>query len=73
VANYFEGVDAALDRLAYVLMVNEDRSYFHLYSILDFNRKTARLARAYAGNTVYFKKDKNKTILKKLDFSNEVF
>lgn len=73
VASSFEGVDAAFSRLVYELVVNEDRSYFYLNSILDFNKKAARLARAFAGNNEYFKKDKNKTIVKKIDFSNEFF
>lgn len=73
VVNFFEAIDAALGRLCYDLVVNEDRSYFYLNSILDFNKKASRLTRAFAGNNEYFKKDKNKTIVKKVDFSNEFF
>ena len=73
VANSFVGVDDALTRLMYLLIVQDKKSTFYLESILDFNEKPARLARAFAGNAEFFKDEQKKSIIKKVDFSNEIF
>lgn len=73
VASSFVGVDDALSRLSYILVVKGHKSYFYLESMLDFNEKPARLARAFAGNTEFFKDEEKKIIIKKVDFSNEIF
>jgi GLPGLI family protein len=73
VASSFSGVDDALARLTYVLVVQDHKSHFFLESILDFNQKAARLARAFAGNNEFFKDEMTKSIIKKVDFSNEIF
>jgi GLPGLI family protein len=73
VASSFVGVDDALSRLTFILIVKDLKSYFYLESMLDFNEKPARIARAFAGNTEFFKDEQQKTIIKKVDFSNEIF
>ena len=73
VANSFVGVDEALSRLNYELVVNEGKSNFYLTSMLEFNEKAARLARAFAGNNEYFKAKGVNEIIKKVNFSNEIF
>ncbi|OAB28195.1 GLPGLI family protein [Flavobacterium fryxellicola] len=73
VANSFVGIDDALTRLSYMLIVKDQKSHFYLESMLDFNEKPARLARAFAGNAEFFKDEQRKTIIKKVDFSNEIF
>lgn len=73
VASSFVGVDEALSRLNYELVVNEGKSNFYLTSMLDFNEKAARLARAFAGNNEYFKDKESNKIIKKVNFSNEIF
>jgi GLPGLI family protein len=73
VASSFIGVDDALTRLTYILVVKDQRSNFYLESMLDFNQRSARLARAFAGNNEFFKDQVKNQIIKKVDFSNEIF
>lgn len=73
VASSFAGVDDALSRLNYELVVNGGKSNFYLTSSLDFNEKAARVARAFAGNNEYFKDKESNKIIKKVNFSHEIF
>lgn len=73
VASSFIGVDEAMSRLNYILIIKDHKSHFYLESILDFNEKPARLARAFAGNAEFFKDHRKKVKIKKVDFSNEIF
>lgn len=73
VVSSFTGVDEALSRLNYILVVKEKKSNFYLESMLDFNEKPARLARAFAGNNEFYKDQVKNQIIKKVDFSNKIF
>lgn len=73
VASSFMGVDEALSKLNYELIISEEKSNFYLISIMDFNEKAARIARAFAGNNEYFKDQQKRIVIKKINFSNEIF
>lgn len=73
VVSSFNGVDDALTRLTYILLVKEHKSNFYLESGLDFNQKSARIARAIAGNNEFFKDESSNNIIKKVDFSSKIY
>ena len=73
IAKSFVGVDEALKKLNYELLISDKKSYYHVISALDFNEKAARLARAFSSaSDFYINKEKNNYI-KIIEFSGEKF
>ncbi|KIA99993.1 hypothetical protein OA93_04080 [Flavobacterium sp. KMS] len=69
----FNGVDEALKKLEYELLVSNNRSYFHLISSLDFNERATRLARSLAGRKEYYRDNNKNELIEVVDFWGESF
>jgi GLPGLI family protein len=73
IASMFIGVDEELKKLNYELLINDNKSYYHLISNLDFNERASRLARSFANpNDFYYDSLKNEFI-KVTDLSGQTF
>lgn len=73
VSSSFVGVDDALKKMDYELLVNETKSYFHLIPGLDLNNKISRVSKAVAGPGEYHKDNKKRMVIKVIYFSGETF
>ncbi|MDN3674890.1 GLPGLI family protein [Flavobacterium branchiarum] len=69
----FNGVDDAIKKLEYELLVSNNNSYFHLIANLDFNERAARLARSFAGRKEYYRDNDKKELIEVIEFSGEFF
>ena len=73
IAKSFVGVDEALKKLNYELLISDKKSYYHVISVLDFNEKAARLARAFSSASDFFTNNVTNYYIKVIEFSGEKF
>lgn len=73
ISNTFVGVDAALAKLDYELLIDNYKTYFHLVSSLDINDKASRLAKSFAGSGEYFTNMQSKETIKKFNLLGQTF
>lgn len=72
ISNRFQGVDEALKRLNYQLIIKNDQSYYHQINNLGLNEKVDKTAKNLAGTSEFLKKNRLE-IIKIINFSQEVF
>lgn len=69
----FNGVDDALKKIEFELLINNEKSFYHQISSLDLNSKTSRMAKILAGDSQYFRDSKKEKIIRSAEYMGKKF
>lgn len=73
ISNNFIGIDNALTRLDYELLIYENKSYFYMVSSLDVNDRASRLAKSFAGSGDFFTNKNTEELIKTFSILGQTF